>query len=354
MLKFVCKLLYIILSICRNDRQHAKGMGIIMTQEHSPRKLTFGLLFFTALILAASLPIRIFQQLYLIEGNGFWRQKEATQILLYILLGVTVLVPVVLCFFKRREAALDLTRRRRIPEGIFALFASFAMMTDAVIAAQLLQTTMADMAGIGFKELMQSVLRSGAMATVGEVVFAVLSALFFIFLTMVDWFPKKKIYLNRLLSLAPLFWAASSMLRRFSRTINYLRVSDLALGLLALAALTLFFLYFAQAVSSISDEGRAARLFAAGIPAAVFGLLCFVPRLAGYLAGNALSQDATLDIWSLALPVFILAWIGGRLMTVPTTAVAAEAAAETEEPEISEENKAETEAEEIEDIKIED
>ena len=286
-----------------------------MTQENSPRKLTFGLLFCTALILAASLPIRVFQQLYLIEKTGFWHRKESTQFLLYVLLALAVLVPAGLGFFHRRTAALDLTRRRRIPEGVCAMFAAFAMMADAVIAAQLLQTTLANMGG---SEQSQAMMRSSVAATAGEVVFAVLSALFFIFLAMVDFAPRKKIYLNRLLSLAPLLWAASSMLRRFARTINYLRVSDLFLSLIALAALTLFFLYFAQSVSGISDEGRPARLFAVGIPAAVFSLLCFVPRAVAFLAGTTLSQDAVLDIWGLALPVFIFAWIGARLITVPT------------------------------------
>jgi len=300
-----------------------------MTQENSPRRLTFGLLFVTALILAASLPIRVFQQLYLIEETGFWHRKETTQFLLYALLVLAVLVPAVLWFFHRRTAALDLTRRRRIPEGVCAMFAAFAMMTDAVIAVQLLQTALANMGG---SEQSQAMMRSSVAATAGEAVFAVLSALFFIFLAMVDFAPRKKIYLNRLLSLAPLLWAACSMLRRFSRTINYLRVSDLFLSLIALAALTMFFLYFAQAVSGISDEGRPARLFAVGIPAAVFSLLCFVPRAVAYAAGTTLSQDAVLDVWGLALPVFIFAWIGTRLITVPAAeAAATEAATEIEE-----------------------
>jgi len=313
-----------------------------MTQENSPRRLTFGLLFVTALILAASLPIRAFQQLYLIEENGFWHREESTRVLLYVLLALAVLVPVGLGVFHRRTAALDLTRRRRVPEGVCAMFAAFAMMTDAVTAVQLLQTALANMGGSGQS---QAMMRSGAAATAGEVVFAVLSALFFIFLAMVDFFPRKKIYLNRLLSLAPLLWAASSMLRRFARTINYLRVSDLFLSLIALAALTLFFLYFAQAVSGINDEGRAARLFAAGIPAAVFSLLCFVPRALAFFAGTKLSQDAALDMWGLALPVFIFAWIGARLITVQSTALSAEEI--TEAAAAIEELEAAIEAEEI-------
>lgn len=289
-----------------------------MTQSNSPgsrssKKLTFGLLFFTEIVLAVSLPLRIFQQFYLVEPSGFWRRAEATQFVLYTLLAVLVLVPAVCGFLLRHKAALDLTRRRRAAEGVAALFAACAMLADAVASGVLANDLLRALAASAGSGGSQMIFRSGAAAVAMEAVFAVLGALLFVNLAMVDLFTKKKIYLNRLLLLAPVIWAASGMLRRFARTINYLRVSDLFLSVLTLAALTLFFLYFAQLFSGISGERRAARLFAAGIPAAVLCLLCFVPRAAAYLGGAALSQDAALDLWALALPAFILIVIAGRL-----------------------------------------
>ena len=287
-----------------------------MTQLKPSRNLTFGLLFFTALILAAALPVRIYQQLCLIEASGFWRRAETTQILLYVLIAVLIVIPVACAYFTRGSAALDLTRRRRIPEGIAALFAAFAMAADAVtaglLAADMLQT-LAMGAGRGGQS--QMIFRSGAAAAATEAVCAVCGALLFFSLAMINFFPKKHFFLRRLLLLTPVLWAASGMLRRFARTINYLRVSDLFLGVITLAALTLFFLYFAQLLGGVSDEGRAARLFGAGIPAAVLCLLCFVPRAAAMFGGIALSQDAALDLWALALPVFILILLAGRLFS---------------------------------------
>lgn len=288
-----------------------------MTQENlkSYKGLSFGMLFFAAIMLAVGLPLRIFQQLRLVEANGFWRRAEATQILLYVLIAALVLVPACCAYFARRKAAMDLTRRRRVPEGIAALLAACAMAADAVnvgrLAAEMLRTLALNAGG----DQSQTVFRSGAAAACAEAVCAAGGALLFSTLAMADFFPKKKIFLNRLLLLAPVIWAASGMLRRFARTINYLRVSDLFLGIITLAALTLFFLYFAQLFGGISDEGRAARLLGMGIPAAVLCLLCFVPRIVAAFNGVALSQDATLDLWALALPVFIFITIAGRFLS---------------------------------------
>jgi len=229
---------------------------------------------------------------------------------------------------------MDLARRARPAEGLAALLAACAMAADAVtsgvLASELLHTLAASAGGGS-----QMIFRSGAAAAAMEAAFAACGALLFINLAMVDFFPKKKIYLNRLLLLAPVFWAASGMLRRFARTINYLRVSDLFLGVLALAALTLFFLYLAQLLSGISDARRAARLFAAGIPAAVLCLLCYVPRAAASIGGVELSQDASLDLWALALPVFILIVITGRIYSAVPELNEAGAKIAEEEPEKS-------------------
>jgi len=286
-----------------------------MTQLNSPgsKGLTFGLLFFAALVLAVGLPLRIFQQFTLVEPSGFWRRGEATQFVLYALAAALVMVPAVCAIFMKRKAALDLTRRRRAAEGVAALFAACAMLADAAAAGVLANDLLNGLAMNAGRGGSQMIFRSGAAAVAMESAFAVCAALLFAGLAIVNLFPKKKIYLNRLLLLTPVFWAASGMLRRFARTINYLRVSDLFLSVLTLAALTLFFLYFAQLFSDINSERRAARLCAAGIPAAVLCLMCFVPRAAAYLGGVALSQDATLDLWALALPAFILIVIAGRL-----------------------------------------
>ena len=283
---------------------------------------------FAALLLAALLPLRLWQQLHLVEpGSGFWLGGSVTIPLLYAGLGVLAAVPAAAAFAQRKRAALDLTRKRRVIEGAAAILAAAALAWDAVMAFGFALRLFAERGG-GFFDGLESqsspmtyYIRSGAMACVLESIFGVLSAVFFGQLAAADLLPRKKTYVGRALALAPFAWAVCRILRRFSRTIAYLRVSDLFLSLAMLVALMLFLLAFAQCVSGRGNGYKAAVLPAAGIPAAVLALLCFVPRVAAYglfgNAGDAIPQDALIEWCDPAMAAFILAFVAGRLFTGP-------------------------------------
>lgn len=286
--------------------------------------LTLSLYFFAALLLAALLPVRLWQQLGLVEPSGFWVEaRHPTVYALYAGLALLFLVPGALAFLHRGRTLLDLGRRQRLFEGVFALLLAAAMLADAYEACRFgmqvfknytvhtLEPDYETLAGF------QYFVRSGTVAALAESVFGTLGAVFFANLFLVDCFPRKKTYLNRLTALAPLLWAVCRLLRRFSRTISYLRISDLFLDLLMLTALVVFFLAFAQTVSGINHEGKAPRLLAAGLPAAVLCLLTFVPRAAVYffMGVSPVPQDALIELCSPALALFILAFLLGRVVT---------------------------------------
>lgn len=321
------------------------------------RTLPAVLILFAALMLAALLPLRLWQQMNVVEADtGFWTGGGATIPLLYVLLGVLFAVPIAASFVMKRRTALDLTRKRRIVEGIFAILVAAAMIWDAFAAFRFAMKLFLDFSHNVLVEGLETqasspvqyYIRSGAMACLFEGIFGVLGALFFIDIAAVDVFPKnKKIHISQAMALAPLIWAACRILRRFSRTISYLRVSDLFLGLLMLAALLLFLLYFAQLLGSVNGRDKESRLFAAGIPAAVLSLVCFVPRFITYtIMGYGAPEDALVEWCDLALGVFILVFLAGRIFQVPLRPKrrpeddedesAAEAAAEAAEADIEE------------------
>jgi len=289
------------------------------------RTLPVALVLFAALMLALLLPLRLWQQLRLVEqGTGFWADTDITVTLLYIGLGVLVAVPVAAALALRKRVVLDLTRRRRrAMEGAAAALLAVAMAWDACMAFRFALRLFTGV-GIGdaFLDGLESqstspmayYMRSGAMACVIEGVFGTLGALFFGELAMGSLLPNRDIRLGRAMALAPLVWAIGRILRRFSRTIAYLRVSDLFLGLAMLVTLMLFLLFFAQLVGGYNGAGKESLLFAVGIPAAVLALLCFVPRLAAYgLLGFAAPQDAVIEWCDPAAALFILAFIAGRV-----------------------------------------
>jgi len=292
-----------------------------MNDKNQTRTRPIALVFFAALMLALMLPLRLWQQLHLVEqGTGFWVNTDATVTLLYVALGVLVAVPAIAGFALRKRAALDLTRRRRVVEGAAAALVAAALVWDAFAAFGFAVRLFGGGSGDAFLDGMemqsspvQFYIRSGAMACVLESLSGLAGALFFGTLAAIDFAPEKKVYLNRALALAPFAWAVCRVLRRFSRTIAYLRVSDLFLGLAMLVALMLFLLAFAQIASGVNNANKGGSLLAAGIPAAVLAVLCFVPRFVAYgFMGYAPPQDAMVEWCDSALAVFILALVIGR------------------------------------------
>ncbi|MCL1951577.1 MAG: hypothetical protein FWF60_07930 [Oscillospiraceae bacterium] len=289
--------------------------------DKNARRIAVPALLFAALTLALLLPLRLWQQLHLVEQRtGFWARTDVTVLLLYIGLGVLAAVPAAMALALRKRAVLDLNRQRRVAEGLAAALAAAALVWDALVALDFARRLFSG-AGTGDAFLdgpeMQSssmyYVRSGALACVLEGLSGLVGALFFGELAALDFLPGKKLYLSRAAALAPFAWAVCRILRRFSRTIAYLRVSDLFLGLAMLVALMLFLLAFAQLVSGVHGANKAAVLFAAGIPAAVLALVCFVPRFVVYkVQGFAAPQDAPVEWCDPALALFVLVFIAGR------------------------------------------
>ena len=291
-----------------------------MNDNNQTRRIAAPALLFAALML----PLRLWQQMRLVEQRtGFWAGSDVTILLLYICLGVLAAVPAAAALGLRKRAALDLTRQRRIAEGVAAVLVAAAMLWDAFAALRFAFRLFSG-AGTGdaFLDGMdmqrsspaQYYIRSGAMACVLEALAGTVGALFFCRLAAIDFLPGKSVYLRRGAALAPFVWAVCRILRRFSRTISYLRVSDLFLGLMMLVALMLFLLAFAQLVGGVHGTNKAVVLFAAGLPAAVLALVCFIPRFVVYtVQGFAAPQDAPVEWCDPAFALFILAFVAGRV-----------------------------------------
>jgi len=294
-----------------------------MKQQFS-RGLAALMLLFAAFAMAMTLPLRIWQQIYLVESEtGFWAVDggRATIVLLYIAMGAMLALPFVTGFVLRSQLTLDLARQPRMAEGIAAIAAAVAITVGAAVSLHFALTIFSGQAYVeGLlpqpdESMMQYYIRSGAMAALFEAVFGALSALFFVSLAIVNLRPEKKNYLNRFLALMPVLWVICRVLRRFSRTIAYLRVSDLFITIIALVLLMLFLLAFAQILSGVNNAGREWRLLAAGIPAAALLLLAFIPRLVAYrfMSGLVPSPDAVIEWADPAMALFICVFLYGRL-----------------------------------------
>lgn len=294
--------------------------------------------------LGTLLPLRVWQELERMDPkSGFWGQwspvKETWDILqfsqsrsilaLYIGLAGLIIVPALAGFALRGRCVLDLGRRPRKAESIASLLLGASMVVDAVAAFQfaagvyikLQQGEVLSGMEIAaynpvFRDYMQYYVRTGTVAAVFETLAGAAGAIFFLQLALRDWFPKRAKEPGKLLALMPLAWVMCRVLRRFSRTISFVRVPDLLLDLLLLICLAIFFLAFAQLLSGINGEGKESRLLGAGMPAAILALLCFVPRAALRLRNEppgVFPEDALIEWCDLAIALFLAIFLGGRL-----------------------------------------
>ena len=141
-----------------------------------------------------------------------------------------------------------------------------------------------------------------------EVLFAVLSCVFFLFFGYHYITGKLDYSQFKLLAVAPLCWIMARMIFRFSRTINFKNISDLLLELFMLAAMLLFFLNFARICAHVDDRGTMWSLYGHGLPAALFGFACSVPRLVMVVIGRSsqLAAQSPFELCDLMASLLIL------------------------------------------------
>jgi len=274
------------------------------------------------IVLSNILPLRIWQQIHLVESDtGFWAvSNHATIWLLYIAMGLLLLPPLVAGLMQRNKIAVDLTRRPRMAEGVVAAIAAIGVAVGVAAALYFALSVFTGSATVAdiqqpAENTMRYFIRTGAMAALLEALFGVGAAIFFCNLAVVNFMAHERVYVSRLLALMPVLWVVCRILRRFSRTISYLRVSDLFITLAALVLLMIFLMAFAQVLSGVNADKKEWRLLAAGIPAAALLLLGFLPRLVAYnfMDGLVPSQDAVIEWADPAIALFIAVFLFGRL-----------------------------------------
>lgn len=274
------------------------------------------LLIATGAGLAVALPVRIWQQLFLVEDfTGFWfNASHPSIIVLYVFLALPLVASLAIALLTNKTVIVDLSRQTRKAEGYVCLVAALCMVISAVLA--LLQVFAARSAGAGFD--------ASLLAGIMEGIFGLGVVVFFVNLGLVNLFPISNVYLIRMLTLMPLLWSIARLLGHFSRTISYLRVSDLFLNIMSMVLLLLFFMAAAQIISGVNAEKKMWRLTAVGLPAALFLLLVFLPRLVAFPFFTNIypSQDSMLNLADLGMAAFVGVFMITRICAKPEESLA--------------------------------
>lgn len=264
------------------------------------------LIFFAAAIIA--LPVRTLQFFTVLENDtGFYRVSDWSVYLLNAVIIAAVISIIVFGFAKRKKLDYTLEVTKRPEFGILSMTAAAGALANAASGI------------VGFMNSTPNSESSTAGASgfilAAQAVFALLSAIYFIALGIANLSGKSNGSEYRLISLAPVLWSIFRIVIRFTRTISYIRVSDLLFEMLMIVFLILFFMAFAQVNSQVSAKSNEWKIGAYGLPAALLALICFVPRFIVTLTGNAdlLHEQSPIEYCDISNALFIVSAVFTRM-----------------------------------------
>ena len=266
--------------------------------------------FFIAAVIIA-LPMRVYQLMTNIEPEtGFWVNKSQITIpIFYVVLAIGTVLPIVLSAVYRKGLGKTTTEGEKKPiGGVLSLVSALGFLVDAVLRYRSF-TEMYNEFSSSYQTMTVGTYlsKSGALAMGLEAFFAVLSAIFFIMLGIALMTGKDPSE-YKLLAIMPVFWGVFRIMYRFMRKIAFLNVSELFLELMMIVFLLMFYMAFAQVTARINGKGLEWKLFAYGLPAAFFCLLCFVPRVVATLLGHGemIAADSSIELVDLTCALFVI------------------------------------------------
>lgn len=270
------------------------------------------IVFIAALIIA--LPLRIYQYTAgIIEPQtGFFATNSMSVYALFAVLVAGVAAIILFGFIKRKTLDYSLDKVKRPGMGALSGLFAASLIIDAVSCLDAMGSI-----DIGLRVSETSPERTSYYIILLQMIFALISALYFVILCVGLLSGKTTAEEFRIVSLAPVFWNIFRMISRFMRTISYIRVSELLFEMIMLVFMILFFMTFAQCNSRVSDKDCKWKLGAYGLPAALFALICFVPRFILSLTGKAdvIYSYSVIEYADCAAALFIIGTVLTRVCT---------------------------------------
>lgn len=266
-----------------------------------------------------ALPLRTIQYFTIIENNGtgFYKQTDWTVYVIGFILAVAVITLLVLGFINKKNFSYDLEVKSRPLFGLFSFVAAAGIFSDGIVCVLNADKSNLLSRSRDLEEFIGILLENSDIPFMyAEAILSVFAAIFLLALGISTLTGKTNGSEHKLISLIPVIWCLIRMIFRFSRTISYLRVSELTFELLMLVFSAMFFMAFAQVNSQIGSKNSEWKLLGYGLPAALFALVCFVPRLIVWVSGQRellYEYAATPNICELSNALFIITTVFTRL-----------------------------------------
>ncbi len=244
-------------------------------------------LFASLCALLVAVPLRVYQYFKVLESDtGFYAKTDFSVYAIYILLGAAMIISVVIPIINKKKM-ITVTSVKKSPAFlVISLILAVTIIIDS--AGQLMSYfDLYDAAASSGSAVTDYVKNQGGTFLMLQAVSGAVAAVYFFVSGLSVSIGNSDGSKLKVLALTPVLWCIFRLLYRFKRTISFINVSDLMLELFEIVFLMLFFLAFAQTVSKIDAPAVFCKIYVYGIPAAMFALVCFLPRIIVTITGNS-------------------------------------------------------------------
>lgn len=243
-------------------------------------------LFVSLLALLVAVPLRVYQYFKVLEPEtGFYSSNDISVYVMYILLGASMLLSVLIPLINKKKL-ITVTSVKKSPAFlVFSLILAVTIIIDS--AGQLMNYfDLYDAASAAGGTVTEYVKNQGGTFLLLQAVSGAVAAVYFFVSGLSVSLGNSDGSRLKILGLTPVLWYIFKLLYRFKRTISFTNVSDLMLELFAIVFLMMFFFALAQTVAKIDAQTVFWKIFAYGVPAAMFALMCFLPRFIVMIIGK--------------------------------------------------------------------
>jgi hypothetical protein len=244
-------------------------------------------MFIALAALLIAVPLRVYQYFNIIDSNtGFYNKTDFSVYIMYAVLGISIIAGILFPFINHSKR-IPQTNSKRSP-GFLAV--SVVMAVGVIIDSAMQVMTYFDLYNAdltaGTQTVSEYVSSQGGTILLLQAIFGGLSAVYFFVTGLSVGVGGSDGAKYKIFALVPVIWCIFRLLYRFKRTISFINVSDLLIELFMIVFAMLFFLAYAQVTSKVDGASVYWKMFAYGIPAVLFALVCFLPRLIVTIVGK--------------------------------------------------------------------
>lgn len=253
------------------------------------------------------LPLRVYQYFEVLEiETGFYKFKDFSVYAMYGIMAFVVIFSIAVSLINKKSLK-NTESVSSVSDAAFYLIAALGFVVETASKAMLFAEEYNSYIYSFNVNVIKHLTSGSGLIYAAQAVFALISALYFFALAIGSITKKDVAHSLKIIALAPSVWAAIRLLYRFKSTISFTNVSDLLIELCTTVFMMMFFFAFAQSVSKVDKGESFYKIFAYGIPAAVFGITCFIPRAVLSVVGHAdlIASGYGIEVCDLTVPILI-------------------------------------------------